>query len=250
MSAPSSSAAAYGPPPGPRLVTAIPKSALKALEPRPGGRWVVENESEGVFRFVYIMGEEEAVYYSLRPCSTEEEIRDNCKDFIYDMPSSSPQTGNSNQPPANNNPPGTFFPTAFAPQQQPAQPHGQFGHGIPITGPTSYAVPQNIGGTSASMPAPSHSGQNFGPLMDHTNPQPAVTSEQNGIQQSPMSVASPSTTGNNWPMNGNFLPPMGENTENTIAFTSASPNSFGPSNADGNWTQFFGNGFNNGYNPQ
>lgn len=86
MSASSSSATGYGPPPGPRLVTAIPKAALRALEPRPDGRWVVENEFEGAFRFVYVMGEQEAVYYTLRPCSTEEEIRDNCKDFIYDMP--------------------------------------------------------------------------------------------------------------------------------------------------------------------
>ncbi|CAI6095149.1 unnamed protein product [Clonostachys chloroleuca] len=252
MSAPSSSSGAYGPPPGPRLVTSIPKAALKALEPRPGGRWVVEPESEGAFRFVYIMGEEEVtVYYTLRPCSTEEEIRDNCKDFIYDMPRPAAQIGNPQQMPAHNNPAGTFLPTTLPPQHQPTQVHGQFGHGVSIAGPPNYAMAQNIGGTSALMPAPSHSGQSFGPLMNHTNAQPAVsgTSEQNGVQQSPMSVAPPpSATGNNWPMHGNLLPQMGENTENTMEFNSPSQDSYGPANGD--WNQFFGNGFSNGYNPQ
>ncbi|CAG9986397.1 unnamed protein product [Clonostachys byssicola] len=246
MSAPSSSAAAYGPPPGPRLVTAIPKAALKALEPRPGGRWAVEPESEGSFRFVYTMGEGEgSVYYTLRPCSTEEEIRDNCKDFIYDMPPPVAQTGNPQQIPA-------FVPTTLAPQHQPTQVHGQFGHGVSIAGPPNYAVPQNISGTSAPMPAPSHYGQSFGPLpiMGHTNAQPAIsgTSQQNGVQQSPMSVAPPpSATGNNWPMHGNHLPQMSENTENTTTFTSPSREDY-PANGD--WDQLFGNGFNNGYNPQ
>nr|AST15022.1 hypothetical protein [Trichoderma spinulosum] len=62
-----------------------PIAALAALEPRPGGQWIM-NEQEGDATSVsYVMDNgSEAITYTLHQCRTEEDIRKRCASFVYE----------------------------------------------------------------------------------------------------------------------------------------------------------------------
>ena len=65
----------------------IPKVALQALEPCAGGFWTVTGQSNDGFSIAYIMnGGTQAISYTMRPCTTEEEVLKHCKNHLYDLP--------------------------------------------------------------------------------------------------------------------------------------------------------------------
>ncbi|KAL7790735.1 hypothetical protein V8C37DRAFT_383784 [Trichoderma ceciliae] len=62
-----------------------PISALKALEPRPGGHWTVYEQEGDDLSLSYAMDNgTRAIKYTLRQCRTEEEIRKHCASFVYE----------------------------------------------------------------------------------------------------------------------------------------------------------------------
>ena len=64
---------------------APPISALRALEPRPGGHWTVYGQEGAVLSLSYMMDNvTEAITYTLHQCKTEEEIRKHCASFVYE----------------------------------------------------------------------------------------------------------------------------------------------------------------------
>lgn len=62
-----------------------PISALKTLEPRPGGQWAVYEQEGDTISLSYVMNNgTEAVTYTLHQCKTEEDIRKHCAGFVYE----------------------------------------------------------------------------------------------------------------------------------------------------------------------
>lgn len=62
-----------------------PISALKALEPRPGGHWAVYEQEGDATTLSYVMNNgTEAITYTLHQCKTEEDIRKHCAGFVYE----------------------------------------------------------------------------------------------------------------------------------------------------------------------
>ncbi|EFY88586.1 hypothetical protein J3459_011536 [Metarhizium acridum] len=60
-------------------------SALRHLEPRPGGQWAVTGQSSASYSLAYIMdGGTDAICYTMKPCTTEEDVRIHCASLIYD----------------------------------------------------------------------------------------------------------------------------------------------------------------------
>ncbi|KID83387.1 hypothetical protein MAJ_11316, partial [Metarhizium majus ARSEF 297] len=60
-------------------------SALRHLEPRPGGQWAVTGRSSASYSLAYIMdGGTDAICYTMKPCTTEEDVRTHCASLIYD----------------------------------------------------------------------------------------------------------------------------------------------------------------------
>ncbi|KAF7563889.1 hypothetical protein G7046_g229 [Stylonectria norvegica] len=60
-------------------------SALRHLEPRPGGYWTVTAQSQDVISLAYVMdGGVEAAYYTFNACSTIEDVRTRCESLIYE----------------------------------------------------------------------------------------------------------------------------------------------------------------------
>lgn len=67
-------------------------SALRRLEPRPGGQWAITGQSNDSFSLAYVMdGGSNAICYTMHPCTTEEEVRNHCGSLIYDGQSASPE---------------------------------------------------------------------------------------------------------------------------------------------------------------
>ena len=65
----------------------LPKVALQALEPCAGGFWTVTSQSNEGFSVAYIMnGGTQAISYTMRPCTTEEEVLKRCSNHLYDLP--------------------------------------------------------------------------------------------------------------------------------------------------------------------
>ncbi|KZZ99690.1 hypothetical protein AAL_02262 [Moelleriella libera RCEF 2490] len=59
-------------------------SALRRLEPRPGGHWMVNGQSNDTYSLAYFMdGGILAVCYTMHPCTTVEAIRAQCGPLIY-----------------------------------------------------------------------------------------------------------------------------------------------------------------------
>lgn len=59
-------------------------SALRHLEPRPGGQWAVTGQSANSYSLAYIMdGGADAICYTMQPCATEEDVRAHCGAMIY-----------------------------------------------------------------------------------------------------------------------------------------------------------------------
>lgn len=62
-----------------------PISALKALEPRPGGQWAIYEQEGDTISLSYVMNNgTEAITYTLYQCKTEEDIRKHCAGFVYE----------------------------------------------------------------------------------------------------------------------------------------------------------------------
>ncbi|KAG6004705.1 hypothetical protein E4U21_000860, partial [Claviceps maximensis] len=68
-------------------VPALPTiSALRRLEPRPGGQWAVTGQSDDSYSLAYLMdGGSDAICYTIHTCTTEEEVRSHCGSLIYDV---------------------------------------------------------------------------------------------------------------------------------------------------------------------
>lgn len=65
---------------------ALPTAALKALEPQAGGFWAVTGQdlSTGAISMTYFVGQGvEAATYTMRACSSEEEVRQKCAKHLY-----------------------------------------------------------------------------------------------------------------------------------------------------------------------
>ncbi|KAG5998092.1 hypothetical protein E4U43_002493 [Claviceps pusilla] len=71
-------------------VPALPTiSALRRLEPRPGGQWAITGQSDDSYSLAYIMdGGHNAICYTMHACTTEEEVLNHCGSLIYDVNSS------------------------------------------------------------------------------------------------------------------------------------------------------------------
>ncbi|KAG5984740.1 hypothetical protein E4U55_003384 [Claviceps digitariae] len=67
-------------------IPALPTiSALRRLEPRPGGQWAVTGQSDDSYSLAYVMdGGSNAICYTIHACTTEEEVRNHCGSLIYD----------------------------------------------------------------------------------------------------------------------------------------------------------------------
>ncbi|KAL7818691.1 hypothetical protein V8C44DRAFT_174040 [Trichoderma aethiopicum] len=61
-----------------------PITALKALEPRPGGHWTVQDQEGDAISLTYVLDGAEAVAFDLRQCKTEEDVRKYCSSFVYE----------------------------------------------------------------------------------------------------------------------------------------------------------------------
>ncbi|KHO00961.1 uncharacterized protein MAM_01739 [Metarhizium album ARSEF 1941] len=60
-------------------------SALRHLEPRPGGHWTVTGHSSASYTLAYIMdGGADAICYTMKLCATEEDVLTHCGSLIYD----------------------------------------------------------------------------------------------------------------------------------------------------------------------
>jgi hypothetical protein len=61
-----------------------PITALKALEPRPGGHWTVQGQEGDAISLSYVLNGAEAMTFDLRQCKTEEDVRKFCSSFVYE----------------------------------------------------------------------------------------------------------------------------------------------------------------------
>ncbi|KAL7822778.1 hypothetical protein V8C26DRAFT_184754 [Trichoderma gracile] len=61
-----------------------PITALKALEPRPGGHWTVQDQEGDAISLSYVLDGAEAMAFDLRQCKTEEDVRKFCSSFVYE----------------------------------------------------------------------------------------------------------------------------------------------------------------------
>ncbi|KAK1255959.1 hypothetical protein MKX07_008218 [Trichoderma sp. CBMAI-0711] len=61
-----------------------PITALKALEPRPGGHWTVQGQEGDAISLSYVLNGVEAMVFDLRQCKTEEDVRKFCSSFVYE----------------------------------------------------------------------------------------------------------------------------------------------------------------------
>lgn len=69
-----------------KKLAAVPKIALKALEPQDGGDWAFSGQTGDAFSLSYIMNDGSgSVAYNMLTCTTEDEVRANCSKYIYDM---------------------------------------------------------------------------------------------------------------------------------------------------------------------
>lgn len=66
------------------LQDSVPLSAVKHLEPYPGGRWVMTGENKDSMVLTYVLeGAMHNVSYTVHRCSTEEDIHTHCRSQLY-----------------------------------------------------------------------------------------------------------------------------------------------------------------------
>lgn len=64
----------------------LPPSAFQHLEPQPGGKWAVVNQTADAIAISYVVnGVPENVSHTIYPCTTEEEIQARCQAYVYEF---------------------------------------------------------------------------------------------------------------------------------------------------------------------
>ncbi|TFB03667.1 hypothetical protein CCMA1212_004764 [Trichoderma ghanense] len=75
-----------------------PITALKALEPRPGGHWTVQDQEGDAISLTYVLDGAEVMAFDLRQCKTEEDVRKYCSTFVYEYTDNAPESEWRQQP--------------------------------------------------------------------------------------------------------------------------------------------------------
>ncbi|PTB70488.1 hypothetical protein BBK36DRAFT_1165015 [Trichoderma citrinoviride] len=75
-----------------------PITALKALEPRPGGHWTVQDQEGDAISLSYVLDGAEAMAFDLRQCKSEEDVRKYCSSFVYEYTDNVSESGWHHQP--------------------------------------------------------------------------------------------------------------------------------------------------------
>ena len=64
----------------------LPVSAFTHLEPHPGGKWAIVDQTEDAIAISYVVnGVAENVSHTIYPCTTEEEVQSYCHAFVYEF---------------------------------------------------------------------------------------------------------------------------------------------------------------------
>ncbi|KAI9163510.1 hypothetical protein HJFPF1_05127 [Paramyrothecium foliicola] len=86
MPSPQQQSQSSGDEPARNTVTSLPASALKHLEPSPGGQWMCR-EHQGALHVAYnVVGGHGTYHYLINPCTTERQVHENCRTHIYEFP--------------------------------------------------------------------------------------------------------------------------------------------------------------------